>query len=901
MESHALGGLRAAFAMLVCHLLLRLFNFAHSLRRTTRLLPQIIVNMRLPHGLHCGILIGLLLFIGSHFNVLNAQNTLLVKGRVYDNSTILPVPFATIGVPGANVGARTDQNGDFKIRINPKKNRELRFTCVGYAPFDLKIPKDSTTSLTVDVFLEPKTQQLSEIEIRPDKYSNKNNPAVELIELVVKNRDRNRPENFKTYRVDQYEKIMMGVSNLGEKTKNRRFLRDARVVFDNVDTTKMEGLGISPIYMSESILDYYSRNDPKQNKSFVTATQFVQFPLMEQEGIDQWSHYLYQDIDLYDNYVVILTDHFLSPIANNAPLFYRYYPEDTIIENGSKIVKLLFFPRNKTDMLLKGELYIALDSTYPVTKAVFGVSEQVNLNFVKDMVLEQRFQKTTDGKWVLGAENYRMDFGVTTRGMGLFGERYVHHSNPRINTPIPDSIFDNKYEKKVVREDAAAKRDTTFWNNARPVELSAVEKRTYSALDSLQRTKLFKRMTKAIFILAVGHWKPIEELEIGRINTFYSFNSVEGDRIKFGGRTRPELSKRFNLEGFGAYGLKDERWKFGVAANISMDKRKPYNSFPLNVLRINYQHDLRQPGVELTVFQNTNLATSFVRGVNDRFFFMKRFSMQYDREFPNQLAIVAGFEHRWLQPLGSLSFIPTDDILPLNAPVIAAKPYIQFRYAPGEQYYQTSSGWRQRIRFNYILQARYARGISGLAGSQYDFDEVTASFYKFSNVPPIGYNYFYVEAGGVFGKVPYPFLTIHRANQSYNYKYMAYNMMNFMEFVSDRYVAVNIEHAFYGFFTNKIPLIKRLKLRETCTLKVLYGQVSDRNQPRPGAGLYEFPRYPDGTPLTFTLQDKPYIEASVGLGNIFKVLRFDLIRRFTYLDNPGVNKFGLRVTAQVQF
>jgi hypothetical protein len=851
-------------------------------------------------SIRLGCCVVLLSLLSAHFNV-QAQNTLLVKGRVYDASTIQPVPFATVGVPGANVGARTDQNGDFKIRINPKKNRELRFSCVGYIPQSIKIPKDSVTSHTIDIFLEPKTEQLSEVEIRPDKYRNKNNPAVELIELVVKNRDRNRPENFQTYQVDQYEKIMMGVSNLGEKTKNRKFLRDARVVFDNVDTTKMTGVGISPIYMQESVIDFYSRRDPKQQKSYVTATQAVRFPLMDQEGIDQWMHYLYQDIDLYDNYVVILTDHFLSPIANNAPLFYRYYPEDTIIENGSKIVKLLFFPRNKTDMLLQGELYIALDSTYPVTKAVFGVSPQVNLNFVKDMVLEQRFQKTPESKWVVGAECYRMDFGVTTRGMGLFGERYVHHSNPRINVPIADSLFENKYEKKAVLADATAKRDSSFWKEARPVELSAVEKRTYSSLDSLQKTKLFKRVTKAIFILALGHYKPVEEFEIGRINTFYSFNPIEGDRLKFGGRTRPELSKRFNVEGFVAYGLKDERYKFGIATNISLAKGKAYNSFPLNLLRINYQEDLRQPGVELTVFQNTNLATSFVRGTNDRFFFMKRFSAQYEREFPNKLAIIAGFEHRNLAPLGSLTFIPTDDQLPLNSPVIAAKPYFQVRYAPGEEFYTTKSGWRQRIRFNYILQARYARGISGLAGSQYDFDEVVASFYKFSNVPPIGYNYFYVEAGGVFGKVPYPFLTIHRANQSFNYRYMAYNMMNFMEFVSDRYVAVNIEHAFYGFFTNKIPLVKRLKLRETCTLKVLYGQVSDQNQPRPGSGLYELPRYPDGTPLTYTLQDKPYIEASVGLGNIFKVLRIDLVRRFTYLDHPGVSRLGLRVAAQVQF
>jgi hypothetical protein len=833
------------------------------------------------------------------FFALPAQNPIVIRGTVYDATTIQPIAFVTIGAPGLGVTARTDDYGRFRLR-SAKRLKEVKFSCIGYVPQSISIPKDSVSSFTVDVFLEPKTETLKEVVVGPQKYK-KDNPAVELIELVVKNRDKNRVENFGTYQEEQYEKIMMGLSNLSDKVKNRRLMRSWKFALDNVDTTKLAGVGVVPAFLQESMQDFYSRNDPKSRKTWVKATQAVRFPMMDQEGIDQWAHYLYQDIDLYDNYVVLLTDHFLSPIANNAPLFYRYYPEDTIVENGSKIVKLLFFPKNKTDMLLQGELYIALDSTYPVTRAVFGVSPQVNLNWVKNLSLEQTFQKLPSGKWVLDEEDYRMDFGVTNRGMGLFGERYVKHSAPLLNLPLPDSLFARQYNAKELLPNATRNDDQAYWNQTRPVALNSVEAATYRNLDSLQRTKLFKRVTKTIFILAVGHYKPIDEFEIGRINTFYSFNPVEGNRLKIGGRTRPELSKRFNLEGYAAYGLRDEKWKFGVAANISMDKRRPYNSFPLNILRINYQEDLRQPGVELTVFANTNLATSVVRGTNDRFFLLKRFAVQYEREFPNKLSLSTGFEHRNLTPLGALTFTPTDDVLPLNAPVIAARPFVQVRYAPGEEYYQTKSGWRQRIRFNYIAQLRYARGISGLAGSQYDFDEVTASFYKFSSIPPIGYNYFYVEAGGVFGKVPYPLMTIHRANQSYNYRYMAYNMMNFMEFVSDRYVAVNIEHAFYGFFMNKIPLVRRLKLRETCTLKVLYGQVSEQNQPRPGSGLYELPRYPDGTPLTYTLENKPYVEASVGIGNIFKLLRIDLVRRFTYLDHPGVNKFGIRGTVQVQF
>jgi hypothetical protein len=830
-----------------------------------------------------------------------AQQTRLVQGRVTDADTKEPVSYATVGAPGTNFSTRTDDDGRYTFRIN-RRVTELRFVCVGYNAVTVKVPDSDAESVTLDVVLSAQTQVLKEVVVKPKKYRNKNNPAVELIQLVVQNRDRNRVENFGSFQEEQYEKLMMGVSNLSEKSKNRRWLRSWKFALENADTTKLAGTGVIPAYLQENVQDFYSQRNPKRNKTVVKATQKVRFPLMDDDGIELYLRYLYQNVDLYDNYVVLLTDHFLSPIANNAPLFYRYYPADTLVENGSKIVRLQFFPRNKTDMLLQGELYVALDSTYPVVRAEFTVNPQVNLNWVKSIKCEQHFDKMPEsGKWILADETYDLDFGLGRRGAGIFGERYVSHRQPKLGHVIPDSIFEQGFEQRTVLE-TAERNDTAFWSQARHVQLNAVEAATYRNIDSLKNTRLFKNISNTLFIAVVGHWKPVDGIEIGRINTFYSFNSVEGDRFRFGGRTNPEFSKKVNLEGYVAYGLKDERWKFGIGANIAMGNKKQYNTFPYNLLRINYQQDLMTPGVvPIGTFAPTSLATSFTRGVNDRFFFHKKFVLQYEREFYTRFSYQVGFEHREFTPQGSLRFIPTDDQLITDAPVTAAKPYIQVRYAPGEQYYQTSNGWRQRVRFNYIAQLRYARGVSGILGSQYDFNEVTASVYKFSNLPPIGYNYFYFEAGGVFGKVPYPLLTVHRANQTFGYRFMAYNLMNFMEFVSDRYAAVNVEQSFYGFFTNKIPLVKRLKLREFATLKVLYGQVSDQNQPTVGSGLYQFPTYPDGTPLTYTLDKKPYVEASIGLGNIFKILRVDLVRRFTYLNHPNTAKYGIRVAAQMQF
>ncbi len=829
---------------------------------------------------------------------LTAQNLAGLRGQVIDAATKEGLPFSTIALPGTGKGFVTDINGFFEIK-EAVRSPQLQVSCIGYRQKTVDAPKQF-----VDIFrieLEADVAVTSEVVVRPKKYRNKNNPAVELIENVIKNRNVNRTEGFESYQEEQYEKIFVGLSNLSEKFKNRKMMKSWKVLTDNTDTTLLAGQGITPVYFQESLQDFYSQRSPKRSKIWVSGQKKVKFPLIDEDGLEKYLRYLYQEANIYDDYVILLTDHFISPISDRAPIFYRYYPADTAIVEGSKVVRLEFFPRNKTDMLLQGELFIALDSTYPVTKITYTVNPNVNLNWARKVETEQTFKKLPSGKWALDEEDYLLDFGATANGTGIFARRTITHRDQKMGVKLPDSLFQKNYEYRSLRAGAEA-QDTGFWAGSRHVALTATEARTYAAMDSVLRTPLFQRVSKTLKILIGGYWKPGGGIEIGRLNTFFAFNPVEGNRFRFGGRTSPQFSKRFNFEGFVAYGMRDERWKYGIGTNICLTRGRAYNRFPYHLFRANYQQDLLTPGVlVIGTFTPTSLASSVVRGTNDRFLFQKKLVLQYEREFYNRFSFILGYEHRDLSPLGSLQFKPTDDSVIDANNVVAAAPFLQIRYAPGEEFYQIESGWRQRIRFKTITTLRYSRGIEGFMGGQYKYDNLTASIYRFSNLPPIGYNYFYIEAGGIFGKVPYPLLTVHRANQTFGYRFMAFNLMNFMEFVSDRYVWVNMEHNFYGFFLNKIPLIKKLKFREYATCKVLYGQISSKNKPTAGSGLFELPTYSDGTPLTYSLEKKPYIEASVGLGNIFKVLRVDLVRRFSYLDHPETSKFGVRVAAAVQF
>ncbi len=835
-------------------------------------------------------------FVLCPLALLAQQSGTLVRGRIADAETRSGVAFAGIAVPGMSIGGRSDENGYFEIK-SEKPFAEIRISALGYQ--EQKVAVQPGVEQSLDINLVPQTTNLKEVTVKSGKYRNKNNPAVELIKLVVENRDKNRVENQRTFREEQYEKVLLGLSNLSEKVKDKKVLKSLRFALDNADTSKLEGMGVIPVFLQENIQDLYLRADPKARKLLIKANKSVKFPgYLEQEGINKALRYLNQEVNLYDNYVVLLTDHFLSPIANMAPMFYRYYPMDTIEESGSKIVRLAFFPRNKTDMLLQGELYIALDSTYPVVRATFGVNPDINLNWVKSIELQQDFQRLPSGKWVLSNEDYRMDFGIARKGAGLFGQRLISHRDPEINPVLPDSVFRNAYAE-VEYLPGAGQSDSTYWAGARHVELNAAEAATYQNMDSLQNTPLFKNTAKALLIATVGYVNVGPNFEIGPVSTFYAFNGVEGSRLRFGGRTSSTLSKQVNLDGYGAYGFQDNRLKFGGKATIAL-RGSTYNQFPYNLLRVQYQQDIRIPGLELARTQTGGFLTSFVRGENDKFLYFNKFTLEHEREFNNHFSYAVGFEQESQAPAGTLRFDPVTGSQPENPTVTTAKAYLQLRYAPGETFFQTST-YRQTINVNYVATLRYARGIDGFYGGEHSFHDVRASFYKFTNIPPIGYNYLFIEAGGVFGKVPYPLLSIHRANQTYLYQLYSYNLMNFMEFISDRYVAINMDHNFYGFFLNKIPLVRKLKLRESASFKMLYGAVTPTNLPSEGSGLYRFPTYPDGSPISYTLAAKPYIEAGIGIGNIFKVLRIDLVRRFTYLDHPGAPKYGVRGMLQVFF
>ncbi|MFT4061401.1 MAG: DUF5686 family protein [Edaphocola sp.] len=822
----------------------------------------------------------------------------VVNGIVRDANSGDPMPFVSVAIKGTTSGTTTDVNGRYELATNEQATK-LVFTFLGYLTETRNLTIGQTQ--TVNVVLKEDNKTLDEVVIKPkkEKYRNKNNPAVELIRQVIAHKDQNRTAHYQQLHYQEYEKMQMAINNTPEALKKNPLFKKYKFVLDNVDTTRFSGKALLPLYIEENISEKYFQKEPEKKKTIVTANKHVNFDdrFINNESISGYLKHLYQDVDLYENNLYVVTNSFLSPIADMAPTFYKFYITDTVSADGIKLVELSFFPRNKNDLLFQGKLYVTLDGNFGVQKAVLGVSKDINLNWVTGLDLTLDFERNDDGKYHPSKTNLLVNFGVFQGKKGLFGERTITIRNFDTHTLLPDSIFKGP---ELVKADSLT-RSESYWQTNRPEALTDVEAQTYTNMDSLSNMKSFKRLASWATLVLAGY-KDVGPVEIGPVSTFYSYNPVEGFRLRFGGRTTTHFSKRFYTEAYGAYGFKDQRWKCFISGTYSVNNKSIY-SYPLNYFRVSYQQDVSIPGQDLQFVQEDNVLLSLKRGVNDKYMYNNIFRVEYVYEFGDHMGLKASYKNHRLEAAGGLSFVYAD--APMyndTAQYLTTSEFgLEWRWAPHEQFFQRKL-YRTPIPNAYpIFTIKYGQGVKGLLGGEYNYQSLRGSIYKRLYLSQLGLADIIVNGGYIHGKVPYPLLDIAKANQTYAYQLQAYSLMNFLEFVSDRYASLNIDYHMYGFLLNKIPLFKALKLREVATFKLLYGGVRAENRPENDASLFRFPIDKYGVASTYSLEKEPYMEVSVGVENIFNLIRVDLVKRLSYLNHPNVAQYGIRARVNFDF
>ncbi|MEJ0101823.1 MAG: DUF5686 family protein [Bacteroidota bacterium] len=819
-----------------------------------------------------------------------------VKGIIRDATTMKPLSFVSVYFEGGK-GVMSGDDGSYSIQTQKENLTSLEFSYTGYKKVVKKITPLQQQTLNIE--LEP-AGQLSEVVVKTKKrgkYRNRNNPAVELIDLVIENKEKNRITSYDFVQYQQYEKLALSLTNKPEKLMKNRIFRNYKFVLENVDTTTLEGKSLLPIYISEKLSKRYLSKSPQRDKSVIVGEKQVNYgDFLDNNGISQYLNRLYADINIYDNNINILTAQFLSPIADMGPTFYRYYIRDTVEIDNIKLVKLYFTPKNPNDLIFRGTMFITLDGKYSVQKIDMTISKNANLNWTRELKISQDFEKAFDGRYHVVKSTMMAEFALTKNASGgLFGERTVTLKDYLINKPAPDSVYNNK---DIVIQNSPFQNTDSFWVANRHTPLSSVEAKAYYNIDSLRNLKSFKRLGD-IFTFLFSGYVGFGKWELGNTNAFYSFNPVEGFKLRVGGRTTPKFSNNLYFDHYVAYGFKDKKWKYLVGATYSFNHKSIY-SFPLNYLRVSYQYDTKIPGQELLFYQEDNLLLSFKRGNNNKWLYNNYLKADYVHEFGKNVSYTVTFKNWKQTPAGDITYQKVSDnsfIKDITTTEISA----ELRWAPNEQFYQGKS-YRIPIINKYpIFKVRYIRGIKGLMNGEYNYSNVTARIEKRFYLSQLGYADATFEGGYIFGKLPYPLLTIHRANQTYAYQINSYNLMNFMEFVSDRFAASNLDFYFNGFFLNKLPLIKKLKWREVASFKILYGGVRDENNPLKNPEVFKFPTDVNGTQTTFNLDKKPYIEMSVGIANIFKLVRLDVVKRMSYLDHPDISKIAIRAKMRFDF
>ncbi len=838
-----------------------------------------------------------LLFIADS---LLAQST-VVSGTVTDTHNKQPMSFVTVSFTGTTIGANTDNNGKFSITTD-KPVTSIKATFLGYR--DVIIPVKAGTQQVIDIKMSAAAaQQLNEVVVKSGKkpkYRNKDNPAVELIRKVIENKEKNRPESYNYVEYKEYDKMQFSFLNVSANFADRKFFKKYAFVINNRDSTTVPGKNLLPIFLDEKLSMYYYRKSPEKEKRVTLGEKNVDFGgAIDSEGLNQYFKHMYYKVDIYDNAVFLMTNEFLSPIANMAPTFYKFFITDTVVVNNQKLVELSFTPRNTTDMLFEGKIYITLDGNYAVQKDELTINKNINLNFVKSLQVNQEYEQNPDGRYHLSKSTTLADFGTNKKkNGGLFGIREIVYKNYVLNKPHPDTTYQNT---EFTASDEAKHRSDQFWAENRLDTLSKAESKVYKNVDSLKTMPAYRR-TMDIATLVLAGYKSFNWWELGPANTFYSFNPIEGLKLRVGGRTTPELSKRYYFETYGAYGFKDQRFKYFLSATYSLNDKTIYK-FPQNYIRASVQNDTHIPGENLQFVQEDNFLLSFKRGTNDKYYYDLNYRLDYVHEFENHLSYTFGLNRLTQDPTGSLYFINLDNSGNLQnvRGLTTAEVTASVRYAPNEQFYQGKI-YRITIPSKYpIMSLDYTEGIKDVFDGAYSYQKLHARIDKRFYFSQLGYADVTGEAGKIFGQVPYPLLNIFRANQTYAYDIYSYNLMNFLEFVSDHYESIDIDQHFNGFFFNKIPLLKKLKWRETASFKAIWGGVTDNNNPLLHPGLYQYPVDGNGRQITYPLGTTPYVEASVGIENIFKFIRVDLVRRFTYLDHPDVAKYGIRTLVQFNF
>ena len=831
---------------------------------------------------------------------LSVRAQYIVQGVVTDSLTREPLPYTSVYLKGTTEGGMTDDKGVFSFKTYRPEAR-LVISAVGYNEYTRLI--HPARGERIKVALAPTTYALNEVVVKPkrERYKKKNNPAVEFVRKMIEHRDDYSPDERDFWQRERYEKMTFAINNFDSVKQQKWLYRKFKFLTDYVDTSAVTGKPVLAVSNRELLATDYYRKSPHSEKQWVKARRQAGVDeMLSQQGMEQAISVTMTDVDIYQNNITLFTNKFVSPLSSLGPSFYKYYLMDTLTVAEKPCVDLTFVPFNSESFGFTGHLYVMLDSTYFVRRVVMNFPQKINLNFVDYMKIEQDFDRAEDGTRQLMNESITTEFKLVDNSDGIYAKRDVYYRNYAYE-PTADALQAFRKPEKVIEGMDSSAHSDAYWDANRLAEVSKKETSVDKMMAQLRSYPVYYWTEKVLSILFTGYIPTSKEAPlfyIGPMNATISGNTLEGPRIRAGGMTTAWLNPHLFGKGYIAYGFKDERLKGLAEVEYSFKKKKEYaNEFPIHSLKVRYESDVNQYGQNYLYTSKDNVFLALKREKDDRIGYYRQTEMTYTNEFYSGFSFQLTARRRTDESSYLIPFLRKDG--EVYSPVkdfSTSAAELKLRYAPNEKFFQTQ--WN---RFPVSLDApvftlSHTIAGKGVLGSDYTYNHTEAGVQKRFWFSAFGYTDIILKAGKVWDKVPFPLLIMPNANLSYTIQPESYSLMNAMEFMNDEYFSWDVTYFLNGWLFNRIPLLKKLKWREIVSCRGLYGHLSDKNNPDMTQGLFAFP-----IASTRTMGKTPYVEAGVGIENIFKVLRLDYVWRLTYRDSPDIDKSGLRISLHMTF
>lgn len=811
-----------------------------------------------------------------------AQQT-VVTGRVMEHGKNEPLPFVSIGLKGTTIGTTSDFEGNYKLTFTHTSDT-LVFSYMGYVTLLKKIHTGKTQHL--DVVLHPSAKMMKEVVIKP-----KLNPALRIVNKAIKMREVNDYTQLNNYQYQSYNKADVAMNNISEKMKQNKLLQPLKHLFDSVNQMRNEdGKFVLPIFVSETYSTYTYQANPSKSKEVIEATRATGFGINEGSYVlDMLGSSLLQ-FNFNENWMRIMGKDFISPLAANAHNYYLYTLRDSTFIDGVKCYEIKLEQRRASDLGFWGTMWIA-DSTFALRRISAELSASANINFVERLKIQQEQQPTTDGPWIPTKTRAIVELSrITENSSGFVAKLYRANTNVKVNQPINSDYFDVAIDRSSVQTQA----DSAYWQNHRPEALTDIEQQMINRIDSVKNLPVVRTYTEVIRIITEGYYQT-GKVDWGPYIQLVNFNKVEGLRFRLGFRTNQLFSTNWYYRGYLAYGTKDQKIKYGLGVERILSQRK------WTTLGLHYKNDNDMLGVtdpssaplvnfgagNNNLFSALNMGSHHAR-INKTIDYRLVFIRQLSRDFTLRVSA----QNTYFKPLGKFKFAywENEGVPRLRQSFTYTAVSIDIRFAYKELLMNRGNRrFRVKLAQAPVTTLTFAQGFKHIASSNFRFSKIQLNFNQHLTTGFLGNADYNITAGKIIGKLPYPMLEVMRGNTTFIGADNNFNLMNLYEFVADEYIHAWYLQHFEGLFFNRIPVVKKWKLRNYAVVKAAYGNLSASNKsllPPEQLGYLPINEFKNYT---------PYLEAGYGIENLFRFVTLGAVHRLTYLNNTRVRKWGINV------